>query len=66
MTEEVGTSVLGELPLIPEVSEGGDRGTPFMLAMTGDGTLSAPSVAWKSVMNSVADRLWKSFGTEPT
>jgi len=63
MAGEVGTSVLGELPLIPEVSEGGDRGTPFMLT-TNDDAPGAPSRAWKSVMNSVANRLWERFNTK--
>ncbi|KLO15882.1 P-loop containing nucleoside triphosphate hydrolase protein [Schizopora paradoxa] len=66
MAKELGTSVLGELPLIPEVSEGGDRGTPFMLGVTGDRALNAPSLAWRSVMESTAEHLWKALNSKST
>ncbi|KAK0235264.1 P-loop containing nucleoside triphosphate hydrolase protein [Armillaria nabsnona] len=42
--------VLGELPLVPDVSEGGDSGVPY--ALTGR------NEAWNEVMRGVAEKVW--------
>ncbi len=42
--------VLGELPLVPGVSEGGDSGIPY--------ALSARNEAWNEVMRGVAEKVW--------
>ena len=47
--------MLGELPLVADVSEGGDLGTPFMLTTPASGT---PGAIWKSTMQEVAKRVW--------
>ena len=45
----LGTVLLGQVPLLPEIREGGDRGTPI--------TVSAPQSAAATVFRSVAEAL---------
>ncbi|KAK0473340.1 ParA/MinD ATPase like-domain-containing protein [Armillaria novae-zelandiae] len=45
--------VLGELPLVPGVSEGGDSGVPY--------ALSGRNEAWNDVMRGVAEKVWASL-----
>ncbi|KAH8119413.1 P-loop containing nucleoside triphosphate hydrolase protein [Phellopilus nigrolimitatus] len=54
---DVGTPILGELPLVPEVSTGGDKGVPFMLNPPGDSHNRAEE-EWKKVMLDISNKLW--------
>ena len=54
---QLGVNVLGELPLVPGVSESSDQGFPHMLAR-GD---SQDDKRWKDVMQTIAGSVWKSL-----
>ena len=51
--------VLGELPLAPGVSTGGDKGVPYVLA--GDDSDGQGGKEWKKTMEGVASRVWASL-----
>ncbi|KZT00335.1 P-loop containing nucleoside triphosphate hydrolase protein [Laetiporus sulphureus 93-53] len=57
--ERLGTPILGELPLVPEVSTGGDHGVPLVLAGNSDGGDGARK--WREVMDDVAKKVWTSL-----
>ncbi|KZP05751.1 P-loop containing nucleoside triphosphate hydrolase protein [Athelia psychrophila] len=54
---QLGVDVLGELPLVPGVSAGGDEGTPYALAPRA-GHDGVGGVEWKATMDSVAASVW--------
>ncbi|KZP09184.1 P-loop containing nucleoside triphosphate hydrolase protein [Athelia psychrophila] len=54
---QLGVDVLGELPLVPGVSAGGDEGTPYALAPRA-GHDGVGGVEWKATMDNVAARVW--------
>lgn len=60
-SSQLDVPVLAELPLVPEVSDGGDRGIPFMLSSTA-GSMNESGAEWKNSMDSVAASVWKSLG----
>lgn len=51
------TAVLGELPLVPSVSTGGDAGVPVVLGSAHDG----PESEVKDVMREVARKVYGSL-----
>lgn len=59
----LGVDVLGELPLVPGVSSGGDQGVPY--ALVGDTEKQAQDgvggADWKATMESVAGKVWSSL-----
>src|SRR3984957_16628695 len=52
----LGVEVLGELPLVTGVSEGGDRGIPYALHDEGPGGRQ-----WKVTMSDVAAKVWNAM-----
>ncbi|KAI0361845.1 P-loop containing nucleoside triphosphate hydrolase protein [Trametes cingulata] len=52
-----GVEVLGELPLVPGVSQGGDRGVPYALSSTS--TSDPGGKEWKETMAGVASKVWQ-------
>lgn len=54
---DMGAPVLGQLPLIPSVSSGGDEGTPAMLCPEEGGFANVTEV--QSAMRSIAELVWK-------
>ncbi|KAG8755837.1 hypothetical protein FRC12_010758 [Ceratobasidium sp. 428] len=56
-TSEMGVPVLGQLPIVPYVSSGGDEGHPAILGSSG---AKSPQVAEvQGVIRSVAEAVWK-------
>jgi len=55
----LGVDVLGELPLVPGVSEGGDKGAPYALLSGGKAGSADGGDEWKEVMKGVAGRVWR-------
>ncbi|KAF7800160.1 hypothetical protein EIP86_011406 [Pleurotus ostreatoroseus] len=53
----LGVDVLGELPLVPMVSEASDRGVPYMLSRSG----VSGSDEWSASMARIAGDVWKSL-----
>lgn len=51
----MGVDVLGEMPVVGGVGEGGDKGVPFMLS--GDGVEEGAG-EWKKVMKGIAGKVW--------
>ena len=59
--ERYGVGVLGELPLVPGVSHGGDRGVPYALYSpdTASGSADSGGKEWKETMAGVASKVWQ-------
>ncbi len=53
-----GVDVLGELPLVPGVSHGGDRGVPYTLSSAQEAG-EAGGKQWKETMAGVANKVWQ-------
>ncbi|RPD63149.1 P-loop containing nucleoside triphosphate hydrolase protein [Lentinus tigrinus ALCF2SS1-6] len=53
-----GVDVLGELPLVPGVSQGGDRGVPYALYNAQEAG-EAGGKQWKDTMAGVASKVWQ-------
>ncbi|KAI0662625.1 P-loop containing nucleoside triphosphate hydrolase protein [Cubamyces menziesii] len=51
-------NVLGELPLVPGVSQGGDRGVPYALYSAAEAS-DPGGKEWKETMASVAGQVWQ-------
>ncbi|KAH9853198.1 P-loop containing nucleoside triphosphate hydrolase protein [Lenzites betulinus] len=58
---QFGVDVLGELPLVPGVSRGGDCGVPYALHSTAgaDGTIDPGGKEWRETMAGVAGKVWQ-------
>ncbi|OCH92403.1 P-loop containing nucleoside triphosphate hydrolase protein [Obba rivulosa] len=56
---QLGVDVMGELPLIPAVSESSDRGVPYTLG----GRTSGPDTqdGWIGIMETVAAKVWQAL-----
>ncbi|THH06602.1 hypothetical protein EW145_g3973 [Phellinidium pouzarii] len=57
---DVGVPVMGELPLIPEVSKRGDKGVPFVLSSASTAQGKAEE-EYNNTMLNVASGVWKSL-----
>ncbi|KAF7977554.1 hypothetical protein HWV62_3346 [Athelia sp. TMB] len=57
---QVGVDVLGELPLVPGVSSGGDEGVPYALTSRTEKD-GAGGAEWRSTMDAIAARVWASL-----
>jgi len=59
----LGVDILGELPLVPGVSSGGDHGVPYALIVDEKTNVKdgVGGVAWKTTMESVAGKVWSSL-----
>ncbi|KAH9949744.1 P-loop containing nucleoside triphosphate hydrolase protein [Amylocystis lapponica] len=55
-------NVLGELPLVPGVSEGGDRGVPYALIKTADSAQGGGGKEWNEAMEGAAARVSRFLG----
>lgn len=55
----MGAPVLGQLPLVPYVSSGGDEGIPAVLGVTK--SESKDSLEVQIVMRSIADTVWRAI-----
>ncbi|KAI0670105.1 P-loop containing nucleoside triphosphate hydrolase protein [Trametes maxima] len=53
-----GVDVLGELPLVPGVSKGGDRGVPYALYSASE-TTDPGGKEWKETLAGVAGKVWQ-------
>ena len=51
---------MGELPLVPGVSSGGDEGVPYALTSRTEKD-GAGGAEWKATMDAVAARVWASL-----
>lgn len=60
--DQLGTSLLGQVPLIPEIREGGDAGTPVVVTEP-DG---AATGVFNSIGSAVMDQLAKKQGSKAT
>jgi ATP-binding protein involved in chromosome partitioning len=64
VASQLGAPVLGELPLVSDVSTGGDAGVPYMLTSSGSAPVTGESRGrkeWRDAMNVVAERVWRSI-----
>ncbi|KAI0946899.1 hypothetical protein AcW1_010227 [Taiwanofungus camphoratus] len=57
----LGIDILGELPLIPGVSEGGDRGVPYALTSIDPAMDGRGGKQWIEVMEGVGAKVWQFF-----
>lgn len=57
----LGIDILGELPLIPGVSEGGDRGVPYALTSSDPAMDGRGGKQWIEVMEGVGAKVWQFF-----
>jgi len=55
--------LLGELPLTPSVSMGGDAGLPYALS-SGPETNGAVGHQWQEVMSRITSQVWEALFTE--
>ncbi|TFK68052.1 P-loop containing nucleoside triphosphate hydrolase protein [Pluteus cervinus] len=58
VAKQLDLDVLGELPLVPDVSEGGDKGVPSML-ISPSTAANTGRATWNDGMKSVAKAVWK-------
>ena len=56
---QFGVDVLGELPLVPGVSQGGDRGIPYALQSSSSASPDAGGEQWRETMAGVAGKVWQ-------
>ncbi|OBZ77303.1 Iron-sulfur protein IND1 [Grifola frondosa] len=54
----LGVDILGELPLVPDVSVGGDKGVPFAL-MNGEQTGESGGKEWKETLENATAKVWQ-------
>lgn len=62
---ELGIELLGELPLTPGVSTGGDAGLPYALLGLRSGTDGLAGQQWREAMIGVAERVWEALHPGP-
>jgi ATP-binding protein involved in chromosome partitioning len=60
VAEGLGAPILGELPVVPGVSAGGDRGLPF--ALVGGAQATPAEGQWIGTMEEVAQQVWRAMG----
>ncbi|KAI9437004.1 P-loop containing nucleoside triphosphate hydrolase protein [Lactarius indigo] len=61
----LGVELLGELPLTPGVSTGGDAGLPYALLSSRSETDGLAGHRWREAMTSVAERVWEALHPGP-
>ncbi|KAI0258261.1 P-loop containing nucleoside triphosphate hydrolase protein [Gloeopeniophorella convolvens] len=62
--KELGIKVLGELPLAPGVSAGGDAGLPYALVGSRSDVDGSAGQAWRDTMAGVAEQVWETVHPE--
>jgi ATP-binding protein involved in chromosome partitioning len=60
----LGVEVLGELPLTPGVSTGGDAGLPYALINAHSETDGAAGRQWREAMTGIAERVWEALHSD--
>lgn len=61
VASQLGVDVLAELPLVSDVSEGSDRGIPYMLTSSSSSPVDALGLGgreWREGMANVAEKVW--------
>lgn len=61
----LGVELLGELPLTPGVSTGGDAGLPYALLSLRSESDGAAGRQWCEAMTGVAERVWEALELGP-
>jgi ATP-binding protein involved in chromosome partitioning len=61
----LGIELLGELPLTPGVSTGGDAGLPYALLSMRSETDGVAGRQWREAMTGVAERVWEALHLGP-
>ena len=61
----LGIDLLGELPLTPGVSTGGDAGLPYALLSMRSETDGVAGRQWREAMTGVAERVWEALYLDP-
>jgi ATP-binding protein involved in chromosome partitioning len=61
----LGVEFLGELPLTPGVSTGGDAGLPYALLSLRSETDGVAGRQWHEAMTGVAERVWEALHPGP-
>ena len=59
--QRYGVDILGELPLVPGVSRGGDHGVPYALYSpdNNNGVIDSGGKEWKDTMANLASTVWQ-------
>ena len=60
----LGIKLLGEIPLTPGVSTGGDAGLPYALFSSHSDADGVSGQRWREAMSGVAERVWEALHTE--
>jgi ATP-binding protein involved in chromosome partitioning len=60
----LGIELLGELPLTPGVSTGGDAGLPYTLFNSRCDTDGVSGQRWREAMLDITERVWEALHTE--
>ncbi|KAF8480782.1 P-loop containing nucleoside triphosphate hydrolase protein [Russula ochroleuca] len=60
----LGIELLGELPLIPGVSTGGDAGLPYAILNSRSNTDGVAGQLWREAMLAITERVWDVLHTE--
>lgn len=61
----LGVELLGELPLTPGVSTGGDAGLPYALLSVHSETDGVAGRQWCEAMTGIAERVWNTLHPGP-
>jgi ATP-binding protein involved in chromosome partitioning len=60
-SKDLGIKFLGELPLTPGVSAGGDAGLPYTLFLSRSDTDGVSGHRWRDAMAGVAEKVWEAL-----
>lgn len=60
----LGVELLGELPLTPGVSTGGDAGLPYALLSGRSETDGVAGTQWREAMTDIAERVWEALHSD--
>jgi ATP-binding protein involved in chromosome partitioning len=60
----LGVELLGELPLTPGVSTGGDAGLPYALINARSEADGVAGRQWREVMTGIAERVWEALHSD--
>ena len=60
----LGVELLGELPLTPGVSTGGDVGLPYALLSGRSETDGVAGTQWREAMTGIAERVWEALHSD--